>query len=117
MSKVDGKAFDFNLFKRLMGYTKPYGATFLFVGLVAIALSVAGLLGPVFLKNAIDLGMSQSNWDVLLYYVTLMLVALVAEVILQFSFIYFANWLGQTVIRDIRVKLFTLMMSFKINMV
>ena len=115
MSKIDGKAFDFNLFKRLMGHTRPYKWTFLFVGIVAILLSIAGLLGPVFLKNTIDQGMMQNDWDKILFYVSLMLGALVMEVIFQFSFIYYANWLGQTVIRDIRVKLFTLMMSFKMK--
>tara|TARA_B100002049_G_scaffold236550_1_gene223621 strand:+ start:17 stop:1570 length:1554 start_codon:yes stop_codon:yes gene_type:complete len=42
-----------------------------------------------------------------------MIGALVLEVVSQFSFIFFANWLGQQVIRDIRVNLFEHMLSFK----
>ena len=41
--------------------------------------------------------------------------ALVAEVIFQFCFIYFANWLGQEVIRDLRVNLFRHMLKFKMS--
>ncbi len=115
MSDTTGTAFDFKLFKRLLGYTRPYRGTFIFVAFAAVALSVAGVLSPAFLKNAIDEGMMLKDYDVMLFYVVLMLGALLLEVIFQFSFIYYANWLGQTVIRDIRVKLFKLMMSFRMK--
>jgi len=115
MSKVEGKAFDYKLFKRLMSYTKPYKWTFVFVAIVAVALSVAGLLGPIYMKKTIDLGIVAKNWDTMVYFVSLMLGALLLEVLFQFCFIYYSNWLGQTVIRDIRVKLFSLMMSFKMK--
>jgi ATP-binding cassette, subfamily B, multidrug efflux pump len=115
MSETAGKAFDFKLFKRLLGYTRPYKWTFIFVAFAAIFLSIAGLLGPVFLKNAIDQGMLMCDWDVMVFFVALMVGALVLEVFFQLSFIYYANWLGQTVIRDIRVKLFKLMMSFRMK--
>jgi len=115
MSESSGKAFDFKLFKRLMGYTKAYKFTFAFVAFTAIALSGFGAIGPIFLKRAIDDGMDDKDWDTLLFYITLMFAAMLLEVIFQFLFIYFANWLGQTVIRDIRVKLFKLMTSFKMQ--
>lgn len=115
MSDTTGKAFDFKLFKRLLGYTRPYKGTFIFVAFAAIALSIAGVLSPAFLKNAIDQGMMLKDYEVMLFYVYLMLGALFLEVIFQFSFIFYANWLGQTVIRDIRVKLFKLMMSFRMK--
>lgn len=42
-----------------------------------------------------------------------MAAALVLEVLFQFCFIYFANWLGQQIIRDIRTNLFEHMIAFK----
>mgnify|MGYP000958970241 CR=1 FL=1 len=36
-------------------------------------------------------------------------------VIFQFSFIFYANWLGQHIIKDIRISLFGLMMRFKMK--
>lgn len=113
--KTTGKAFDFKLFKRLLGHTKPYKWTFVFVAIAAIALSVFGVLSPIILESAIDEGILPKDWDLLIYFTILMLGALLAEVLFQFSFIYYANWLGQTVIRDIRVKLFKLMMSFRMK--
>ena len=115
MSETTGKAFDFKLFKRLLGYTKPYKWTFAFVAFAAIALSVLGVLSPILLEKTIDKGMLMCDWELVVFYVTLMIVVLLGEVLFQFSFIYYANWLGQTVIRDIRVKLFKLMMSFRMK--
>ena len=97
MSETTGKAFDFKLFKRLLGYTKPYKWTFAFVAFAAIALSVLGVLSPILLEKTIDKGMLMCDWELVVFYVTLMIVVLLGEVLFQFSFIYYANWLGQTV--------------------
>jgi len=115
MAKSSGSAFDFKLFMRLLTFTRPYRGTFVFVAFAAVGLSVAGLLGPVFLKNTIDLGMLPKDYDLMLFYIGLIVAALVMEVVFQFSFIYYANWLGQTVIRDLRIKLFGTMMRFKMS--
>lgn len=115
MADSTGKAFDFKLFKRLLGYTKPYKWTFTFVAFAAIALSVLGVLSPILLENAIDESILPKDWNGLVFYIVLMISVLLGEVLFQFSFIYYANWLGQTVIRDLRVKLFKLMMNFRMK--
>ncbi len=115
MEGSSGKAFDFKLFKRLLAYTTRYRLTFYFVAFAAIAMSVLGVLTPHLLEAAIDKAILPKDWDGLVFYVSLMVLVLFAEVIFQFGFIFYANWLGQNVIRDIRVKLFKLMLSFKMK--
>jgi len=110
-----GKAFDFNLFKRLLAYTNKYRSTFYFVGFAALAMAALGVLTPILLQITIDDAILLSDWEGLVFYVSLMIGVLLLEVLFQFSFIYYANWLGQHVIRDIRVKLFKLMLSFKMK--
>lgn len=111
--KKSGKAFDFKLFKRLLGYTNPYRLTFYFVAIAAIVLSVLAIIRPYFLQETIDKSITPKDGSLLVYYISLMLIVLVLEVIFQFLFIFFANWLGQYVIRDIRVNLFDKMVGFK----
>jgi subfamily B ATP-binding cassette protein MsbA len=53
--------------------------------------------------------------DELLFFIVLMLVVLLFEVLFQFLFIYFANWLGQNIIKDIRTKLFDHLLRFKMD--
>lgn len=76
-------------------------------------LSALGVLRPYLLKIAIDNGIVAQDLDTTQFYIIMMLLVLIGEVIFQFSFIYFANWLGQQVIRDLRVQLFEHMMGFK----
>jgi subfamily B ATP-binding cassette protein MsbA len=115
MAAGTGNAFDFNLFKRLIKYTNPYKWTFYFVALAAILLSLFAVLRPYLLQLTIDNSILPQDGENLVYYITLMLIALMLEVIFQFLFIYFANWLGQEVIRDLRVNLFKHMLQFKMK--
>lgn len=112
-NSTTGKAFDLGLFKRLLAFTKPYKKTFYFVAIAAIVLSALGVMRPYLLRFAIDEGIVEKDAKTTQFYILMMLLVLIGEVIFQFSFIFFANWLGQKVIRDLRVKLFNHMMDFK----
>jgi subfamily B ATP-binding cassette protein MsbA len=74
-----------------------------------------GVLRPELIQTAIDGPMNEGDKSGLQYYIMLMVAVLVLEVLFQFAFIFYANWLGQSVIRDMRVKLFNLMMSFRMK--
>ncbi|HKL35266.1 MAG TPA: ABC transporter ATP-binding protein [Salegentibacter sp.] len=115
MASNTGNAFDFNLFKRLLRYTNPYKVTFYFVAVAAILLSFFAVLRPYLLKVTVDDAITPQNYDNLVFYVGLMAGVLVLEVIFQFLFVYFANWLGQEVVRDLRVNLFKHMLNFKMT--
>ncbi len=115
MASKSGNAFDMDLFKRLLKYTNPYKRIFYFVGVAAILVSFFAVLRPIILQETVDNALISADFDNLVYYVSLMLGVLLLEVIFQFFFIYYANWLGQEVVRDIRVKLFKHMIGFKMN--
>ncbi len=106
---------DVGVFKRIMEYTKPYKARYYGVIVFAITLSVFAALRPYLLKQTVDEYISPEDSVGLLYFILLMAGALMMEVISQFYFVYLANWLGQDIIRDIRVKLFNHLMSFKMK--
>ncbi|WP_405205431.1 ABC transporter ATP-binding protein [Aquimarina sp. LLG6339-5] len=113
MAEKSGKAFDFKLFRRLISYTNPYRFTFYFVALSAILLSAFAVLRPLLLQKTIDESFIPKDEKLIVFYISLIFGVLLLEVIFQFLFIYFANWLGQEVIRDVRVKLFDHMLGFK----
>ncbi|MDF4221564.1 ABC transporter ATP-binding protein [Maribacter sp. M208] len=115
MDKDSGKAFDTRLFKRLLAYTKPYKITFYGVALAAILLSGFAILTPLIVKEIIDTAIKGNNDEMLLYLTIAMLVVLLGQVICQLAFNYYANWLGESVIRDVRINLFKKMLSFKMT--
>ena len=110
-----GKAFDFGLFKRVFAFTKPYGTIFWVVAIVAIALSAFAILTPVLVKEIVNTALPGKNEALLGRLVLLMLVVLLGQVICQLSFNYFANLLGESVIKDLRIQLFRKMMAFKMT--
>jgi subfamily B ATP-binding cassette protein MsbA len=110
-----GKAFDFKLFKRLLAFTNAYRGIFYFVAFAAVAMSGLAIVRPYLLKRAIDESIVPKDSESFIFFLIIMLAVLLLEVIFQFAFVFYANWLGQSVINDLRVKLFELMMSFKMQ--
>ena len=115
MAKKETKVFDITLFKRLLQYIKPYKLVFFSTLLFVIGLAVFGVARPKVLQVAIDTKIALQAYDGFLFYIILMVVLLVLEVASQLLFIYYASWLGLTVVKDIRVKLFNYMLSFKMK--
>ena len=112
---MKAKAFDSNLFKRILKYTKPYKARFYGVIAFAILLSVFAALRPYLLKQTVDSYIQPKDQEGLLWYAVLMGIVLLFEVFSQFYFVYWANWLGQDIIKDIRTKLFNHMLTFRMK--
>ena len=112
-SKVSGSILDVLLFKRLMRYVNPYRFTFLFVLIAAILLSVFSTLNPYLLKITVDDYITLKDYDGMLVFIGFMAAVLFLEVFFQFSFIYYANWLGQRVVYDLRKDLFRRMIGFR----
>jgi len=111
--KVSGSILDTSLFKRLMRYTRPYKFTFLFVLTAAILLSAFSTLNPYLLKITVDDYITLKDYEGMLVLIAMMGGVLLMEVIFQFSFIYYANWLGQQVVYDLRTQLFKKLIGFR----
>jgi ABC-type multidrug transport system fused ATPase/permease subunit len=112
---MKAKAFDTNIFKRILKYTKPFQWRFNGVIVFAVSLSVFAALRPYLLKQTVDGYIKTHDQQGLLFYISLMIIVLMAEVFSQFYFVYWANWLGQDIVKDIRIKLFKHMLSFRMK--
>ena len=115
MSEVSGKAWDTALFKRVMQYAKPYKLTFTITGILVIVLAILGPLRPWLIQYTIDEKVKNFDAEGVLNLTLLMIVILVVEAIIQFYQTYWANWLGQTIIKDLRVQLFKHVLSFRLK--
>ena len=113
MNSLTGKIFDFELFKKLKAFISPYKLTYRFVVFAAISLSFFSTLTPYFLKIIVDDYIRLKDYSGMLFFIILMLATLLLEVVFQFLFVFYANWLGQSVIKDIRLRLFDKIINFK----
>jgi len=103
------------LFKRLLAFVSPYNYIFIFSLLSVFGLAVFGALRPVVLEKILDENISQGLSDGFLQLIVLMGFLLLLEVISNYLFIYFAGWLGQSVVKDIRVLLYNHIINFKMK--
>ena len=101
--------------KKVMQFAKPYQSRFIWVIVFSIALSIFAALRPYLLKQTVDLYLIKKDMSGMLYYVVLMGIALIFEVASQFYFVYWANWLGQDIVKDIREKLFSHISNFRMK--
>ncbi len=107
--------FDVSLFKRLLSFIKPYRLVFYSTLFVVIGLAIFGALRPYVLQQAIDVKIAEKLYEGFVFYILIMVGLLILEVLFQLIFIYYANWLGQSVVKDIRVKLFKHLLGFKMK--
>lgn len=101
--------------QKILSYAKPYQSRFNWVVVWAIALSIFAALRPYMLKQTVDGYVQTKDTYGLLVYVGLMGIVLLLEVLSQFYFVYWANWLGQDIIKDIREQLFDKITNFKMR--
>jgi subfamily B ATP-binding cassette protein MsbA len=113
MAKVSGKIFDLVLFAKLSTYIKPFKSTYYFVMISAILLSSFSTVTPYLLKVTVDDYIRPKDYQGMIFLVILMFFSLLLEVVFQFLFVFYANLLGQKVIKDLRVKLFNKILHFK----
>ena len=102
-------------FHQLSRFVKPYRGVFIAVALFAVLSSIFSTAQPYLIKVAIDNYITLKNYEGLLRITYILVALLCAEVLMQFLFSYYSNWLGQTVIRDIREKLFAHLLRLKMR--
>ncbi|MGB1309113.1 MAG: ABC transporter ATP-binding protein, partial [Oceanihabitans sp.] len=115
MDKTKDKIIDVGLFKRLSQYVKPYKTVFfgLFASVILLALFTAAV--PKLTQYVIDNNIVKQEAEGFLTLIIVMLGLLIAQTSCQLFFIYYASWLGQNVVKDIRIKLFNHMLQFKMK--
>lgn len=116
MGKDKKKFLDFFILKRLFAYVRPYNKFLILAFIFTLGLAVVTPLRPSIIGNMVDNYIVKTHDAHALLIWTLVIVGLlVIEAVFQFLTTYFSNLLAQSVVRDIRIKLFKHMMSFKMR--
>jgi len=110
-----GKAFDFKLFTRVFGFARKYTGILVTVLVSGILSAAFAVFTPIIVQYIINKALDEKNHEQLLTAILVMGGVLVGQVIFQLLFNYFANLLGESVIKDLRIRLFRKMMAFKMT--
>jgi len=119
------KIFDFGLLRRVLKYAGPYKKRFYWSVFLAVLLAAMTPVRPWLIQVTINRGIegktaSAGHWlnslidglhlnnlaDVIIAITVIQIVLLLLETYLRYIFSYITGWLGQTVVRDLRVKVY-----------
>ena len=103
---ISGKAFDLQILKRIYTFIIPYKKKFILSIALTFLLAFLSPLRPILIQYTIDHYIMKLDQDGLIKMMLLMLGLLLFQTVVQYIHTYLTNWLGQTVIKDLRVKLF-----------
>lgn len=114
-NSVSGKAFDIKQLRKILKFIGPYKVVFYTALFLTILLSALGTARPLLIRYVIDNFVISPDGEQLLNFTLILCGLLVIESLVQFFFIYGANYLGQNIIRDLRVRLYKHILSFKLK--
>ena len=100
------RIFDFSVLKRVFTFVAPYKKRFYFSIFLAIALAVIAPLRPYLIELTVNDYIQHSKVKMLILITEWQLGLVILETILRFYFTFITAWLGQSVVKDLRVTLF-----------
>ncbi len=103
------------LLSRIYAMTGPYRNKFWLAVLLTLLLAFLSPLRPVLVQYTVDHFILTPDSDGLLNMTLLMLGLILIQSLLQYFHTYLTNWLGQTVIKDLRTKLFGHISKLRLN--
>jgi len=115
MSEITGNVFDVKIFKRVLKYVRPYRKQFNFTALLTIILAFLGPSRPLLVKYTVDNSIIIPDSELLIKLTLAMVALVIIETIVQFYQTYMANWVGQSVIKDLREETFHKISAFKLK--
>jgi ATP-binding cassette subfamily B protein len=98
------KSFDLSVLRRVLRYASPYKKRFFTSVFLAIVLAVLTPVRPLLVKITVDDYIAKSIAHMVINITIIQIGLLLLETTLRFWFSYITSWLGQAVVKDLRVK-------------
>lgn len=106
---------DYLLLGRVLALAKPYKKVFFLAGVLTVVLAPLAILRPYIIKVMVDDYIFKFDIPGLTNMAVLLASILMVEVGLRYVFIYSTSWLGQSVIKDLRVRMFNHISSLRLS--
>jgi ATP-binding cassette subfamily B protein len=132
-NNADKKVFDFYLLKRVFSFVKPYRRLFYISVVLAIVMAVFAPVRPYLIQLTVDKALGKNihvpewlhvilfNVDIsaavrfIIYVTSFQIIFLFIESAVRFSFTFLASWLGQNVVKDLRVTVYKKILGLNLS--
>ncbi len=112
---TSGSIVDYQVLKRLFEFVKPYKGQFYGLILLTILLGVTAPLRPYLIQLTLDNDVANGDYPGLVNMIYFLCGLLVIQAIIQYLHTYLSGWLGQFIIRDIRIKLYSHLVKLRLK--
>lgn len=110
-----GKIFDGEVLRRLFSFITPYKLQFYFLILLIVLSAILAPILPLLIKYTIDNPIATGNYEELSVMLSIMIGTLILGTFISFFNTYLSGWLGQHIIRDIRIQLYDKLLQFRLK--
>jgi ATP-binding cassette, subfamily B, multidrug efflux pump len=100
------KIFDFENLRRVFQFAAPYKKRFYFSIWLAVFLAIITPVRPYLIKITVDKFIASKMLDWIIWMTVIQIGLLIIESAVRFYFSYITAWLGQTVVKDMRIKVY-----------
>ncbi len=103
----DEKSYDAALMRRLLYYLRPYRLLAALALLLLLGAAALTLVGPALTQRALDVAVPAKDMALLRVLALLFFGSLVLEFVFDYAQAYLTSWMGQRVMADLRLQLFS----------
>ncbi len=109
------KLLDFSVLRRVFAFTKPYKKKLYISIILSVLLAVVSPLRPYLIQYTVNVFIKDRNTNWLILITVIQIGILLIETAMRFYFAFLTSWLGQTVVKDLRVKVYKKILSFNLS--
>lgn len=110
-----GEIVDMKVLRQLYSFVKPYKAQFYFLVFLTIAMAILAPTRPYFIQIAIDDYVAVGDTVGLLRIVYILVGLMLLQALVQWAHTYYSGWIGQVIIKDIRVRLYKHLLKLRLK--
>lgn len=112
---VSGNIIDFKVLKRIFRFVKPYIGRFYFLVFLTFALAILAPVRPYLIQLTVDNNIMMGDYQGLIDMTLILVGVLVLQAIVQYFHTYLSGWLGQYIIKDIRISLYQHLLKLRLK--
>ncbi len=110
-----GNIIDFTVLKRLMTFVKPYKERFYIIIALTVVLGILTAIRPILIQQTLDNHVAKGDYSSMVNVMLLVFGLLLVQSVFQYVHTYLSGRIGQYVIRDIRVKLYSHLINLRLK--
>jgi len=115
MSQEKKLFFDISKLRRVFRYAAPYKSKFYWSVFLAVFMAVITPVRPLLIQQTVDKYIAHSLPKMVVYITLIQVAIILLETVMRFVFSFTTAWLGQAVVKDIRISVYQKILGLRLR--